>query len=94
MENDGISNIFKLLKVAKTAVHNVLQTFKHPASTASLPKSGRPGSTSATDDHAIRRMVKKTPKLTATEVNQALKDTGITISNRLHDAGFMGRWAH
>ena len=43
-------------------------------------------------------MVKKTPKLTAPEVNQALKDAGITISdqtirNRLHDAGFMGRRA-
>ena len=87
-----------MLKVAKTTVHNVLQKFNQTGSTANLPKSVRPGATSATDDHAIRRMVEKTPKLTAPEVNQALKDAGITISdqtirNRLHDAGFMGRRA-
>ena len=98
MENDGISNIFKLLKVAKTTAHNVLQKFKQTARTANLLKPGSPGATSDTDDHAIRRMVKKTAKLTAPEVNQALKDAGITISdqiirNRLHDAGFMGHWA-
>ena len=62
MENDVISNIFKLLKVAKTTAHNVLQKFKQTARTANLPKPGLPGATSATDDHAIRRMVKKTPQ--------------------------------
>ena len=67
MENDGISNIFKLLKVAKTTAHNVLQKFKQTARTANLLKPGRLGATSDTDDHAIRWMVKKTPKLNAPE---------------------------
>ena len=100
LENDGYSirNIARILKIGKTTVHSVLQKYQLTGSTANLPRSGRPQATSAADDRKIRQMIEKNPKLTAPEVNQAMKMAGVTICdqtirNRIHAAGFKGRRA-
>jgi hypothetical protein len=43
-------------------------------------------------------MIKKKPNLTAPEINEAVKNTGVTVCdqtvrNRIHAAGFMGHRA-
>lgn len=95
--NDGqsVRNISRLLKISKSTVHSVIQRYVMSGTTVNQPRTGRPRATSATNDNLIRLLVKKNPKVPAPEVNQRLKQLGVSVSdqtvrNRIHEAGMRG----
>lgn len=97
MTQQGVTvrEIARRLKVGKSTVSYITKKYEVYGDTTNRSRSGRPKATTGADDRAIVRMVKKNPKITATEVNQVLKASHVnvtdqTVRNRLYAAGLKG----
>ena len=74
--------ISQKMKKSKTAVHNAMAKFRNTGTYTTAKKSGRPRKTTPRDDHAIRRIVVRSPMSSASKIRSSLLAKGTDISRR------------
>lgn len=94
-EKKSVRDIAKILNIPKSSVQYILKKFETTGTLQTLPRSGRPCKTSATDDRRITLAVKKKPKVSAREIAEDMQGQGImisttTVKRRLHASKFRG----
>lgn len=68
------------LRYSKTAVHNAIVKFNTDGTFRDSKRSGRPRKTTLRDDHAMRRIVMRSPMSSCKKIRAALRLKGTEIS--------------
>uniref|UniRef100_A0A3B5Q0B9 Transposase n=2 Tax=Xiphophorus maculatus TaxID=8083 RepID=A0A3B5Q0B9_XIPMA len=91
----SIREIADMLGVAKSTVGYILRKKEFTGELGNSKRPGRPRKTTVVDDRRILSLVKKNPFTTSTEVQNTLREVGVSVSKstvkrRLHESKYKG----
>lgn len=86
-------NISDQFQIHKSIISRILKRYRIRKTVAAAPRTGRPRKTSARDDNAIIRQIKRNPWATSSEIRSEIgaNVSSRTIRRRLVERGFYSR---